>query len=178
MRERGVLKQLEARQQEETKQKLGGIELPPDKLYMIDKVVRKKLQEHLQFNASELDPAANARYDPLESVPEPGAGGSRSGPAEPQKLEGAKGPETANGSREPESKDFNQKLMQKVEGHIEGEADSEAREQEHGLTYDEWLELKREGERLRQQLIESEMQEQRHAEEQRLQERQEQDQRR
>ncbi len=171
MRERGMLKELDARLQEETKQKLGGIELPPEKLYMIDKVVRKKLQEHLQenINVDELDPAARDAYDPLESEP---------GPAEQPKPEETKGNETSNASPEPESKDFNQKLMQKIDAQIDSEANkTESRGQEHRLAYEEWLQVKEIGERFRQQLIESEIQELRHAEEQRLQERQEQDER-
>lgn len=148
-----AIKQL---RQEDIKQKHGNINLPHEKAYMIDKVIRKKLQE----KANDIDysefiaPIINEKYEDIGLAPGTSELENASSHANQEKKEDVKVSQTNSNINE--SKDINQKLSQKVQEMIGSE---ETKEEGGQLTFEEWVKKKEAEEKLRKHLVEIEKEE-------------------
>jgi len=170
MRERVTAKLMKTLKNEEEKSHFGGVTLPENKLYLIDKMVRRKLQDKLQDgNYSDLiDPLVNEKYEVLGLGQGPDEAENPSLNVDTGKPEERKGGDRSNVSPANESKE-GQKDMQKINEIIDTAEEKERKRQEasreKGQTYEEWLYRKEAEGKYLKMLLEAEKEELRKMEE-------------
>ena len=156
---------------EEEKRKCGGLALPDKKMYAIDKIVRKKLQEKSgEANYSDLiDPIVNERYDVMGLGPGPDEA------EEPSvKVEETKGEPSHTESRDISSQKAAVPETQKTSDAVPPEPEQETHQESESsikrLTYEEWLDKKEAEAQYWKLLVEAEREEMIRMEEQKQQE--------
>ncbi len=174
MKERTVERQIKELQDERARKKYGEVTLPQEKLYAIDKIVRKKLLEKPQeVNYSELiDPAVNEKYDVLGLGPGPDEEDQ-----EPGTTNQAKEPESSNLSPPKDASQDAHLSQQQHSGDVSKQGQNQGTEEEEEenakrISFEEWLYKKEAESKYWKLLLTAENEEMKKMDEEKLQEKQ------